>query len=76
MEKYCHYDNITVMSGDEFVDDYIQWTKEKKYHQNRSKAIEVYELASDGKFKRQAKIIGLNKLLKIYYARVSDIYKK
>lgn len=30
----------------------------------------------EGKSKRQAKIAGLNKFLRIYYARVSEIYKE
>lgn len=48
VEKYWHYDNITRMSEAEFADDYVVWAKEKKYHQNRFKAIEVYRLAIDG----------------------------
>lgn len=48
VEKYWHFDNITAMSEEDFTEDYISWAKEKKYHQNRSKALEVYELASNG----------------------------
>jgi len=48
VEKYWHFDNITAMAQNDFIEDYITWAKEKKYHQNRSKAAEVYELASDG----------------------------
>lgn len=48
VEKYWHYDNITSMDEEEFTEDYIQWAKNRKYHQNRSKAIEVYRLASSG----------------------------
>ena len=48
VEKYWHYDNIVSMTKDEFVNDYIKWAKENKYHQNSSKALEIYELASDG----------------------------
>ena len=36
------------MTLDEFVDEYLTWAKEKKYHQSRSKAEAVYELASGG----------------------------
>lgn len=48
VERYWHFDNIVSMKKDEFVEDYIKWAKENKYHQNRSKALEIYELASDG----------------------------
>ncbi len=48
VEKYWHFDNITALSKEEFVEEYVSWAKEKKYHQNRSKAQDVYELASNG----------------------------
>lgn len=48
VERYWHYDNIVSMEKNEFIEDYIKWAKENKYHQNRSKALEIYELASDG----------------------------
>lgn len=48
VERYWHFDNIVSMKKDEFVEDYTKWAKENKYHQNRSKALEIYELASDG----------------------------
>lgn len=48
VEKYWHYDNITEMSKEEFIMDYCEWAKSKKYHQNKNKAIEIYELARDG----------------------------
>ena len=48
VEKYWHFDNITSMSMENFIEDYLSWAKEKKYHQNKSKAVEVYMLASDG----------------------------
>jgi len=48
VERYWHFDNIVSMKKDEFVEDYIEWAKENKYHQNCSKALEIYELASDG----------------------------
>ena len=47
-ERFWHYDLITAMTLDEFVDEYLTWAKEKKYHQSRSKAKAVYELASGG----------------------------
>ncbi len=48
VERYWHYDNITRMSKEEFITDYFEWAKSKKYHQNKSKATEIYELARDG----------------------------
>ena len=33
------------------------------------------KIEAEGKSKRQAKIAGLNKFLRIYYARVSEVYK-
>ena len=48
VERFWHYDLITSMSLDEFVEEYVSWAKQKKYHQSRSKAEAVYELASSG----------------------------
>ena len=48
VEVFWHFDNIVAMERDEFVSAYIQWAKERNYHQSQSKAIEIYELASDG----------------------------
>ena len=48
VEQFWHYDLITAMSCEEFVKAYNDWAKEKKYHQNESKARQVYELASNG----------------------------
>ena len=48
VERFWHYDLITAMSEEEFVDEYIAWAKEKKYHQNATKATKLYELASNG----------------------------
>lgn len=35
----------------------------------------ILKKEAEGKSKRQAKIAGLNKFLRIYYARVSEVYK-
>ena len=35
----------------------------------------IIKKEAEGKSKRQAKIAGLNKFLRIYYARVSEVYK-
>ena len=48
VERFWHYDLITAMKKEEFIEKYIDWAKEKKYHQSRSKAEAVYELASSG----------------------------
>ena len=36
----------------------------------------ILKKEAEGKSKRQAKIAGLNKFLRIYYARVSEVYKE
>lgn len=47
-EKFWHFDLITLMNKEDFIEAYLIWAKEKKYHQSISKAEEVYELASNG----------------------------
>lgn len=48
VEWFWHYDLITSMSCEEFIEAYNEWARQKKYHQNESKAKQVYELASNG----------------------------
>lgn len=48
VEKFWHFDIITSMSQDEFISAYIEWARERKYHQSQPKAMEIYELASNG----------------------------
>lgn len=48
VEMFWHFDIITAMSREEFQSAYIEWAKERKYHQSQSKATEIYELASNG----------------------------
>lgn len=48
VEKYWHFDLITSMSKEEFIEEYLDWAKENKYHQSQSKAEAVYELATSG----------------------------
>ena len=48
VEQFWHFDIITAQSLDEFVEEYLVWAGEKKYHRSRSKAEAVYELASGG----------------------------
>lgn len=47
-ERFWHYDTIIELSLDDFVEEYLTWAEERKYHRSRSKAEAVYELASDG----------------------------
>ena len=48
VERFWHFDLITSLSREEFVEQYLLWAKEKKYHQSRSKAEKIYDLASNG----------------------------
>ena len=48
VERFWHFDLITSRSLDEFVDEYLDWAEEKKYHRSKSKAETVYDLASGG----------------------------
>ena len=48
VERFWHYDLITSMSCEEFIEAYNEWARQKKYHQSKSKAVQVYELASNG----------------------------
>jgi transposase len=48
VEQFWHFDLITSLSLEDFVDKYLIWAEEKGYHRSRSKAACVYELASNG----------------------------
>lgn len=48
VERFWHFDLITSMSMEDFIVEYLMWAKEKKYHQSKSKAEAVYEMASNG----------------------------
>ena len=48
VERFWHFDLITSMSKESFIEEYLVWAKEKKYHQSQSKAEAVYELAASG----------------------------
>lgn len=48
VEIFWHFDVIVAKSREEFVLEYAQWAKERKYHQSQSKAVEIYELATNG----------------------------
>lgn len=48
VEFFWHFDLITSMSREEFIEEYLIWAREKKYHRSRSKAEAVYDLACSG----------------------------
>ena len=48
VEVFWHFDRITAMSREEFLSAYMEWARERKYHQSQSKAEKIYELASNG----------------------------
>ncbi len=48
VEGYWHFDNITKKSEKQFINSYLKWTKKKGYHQNETKAKQIYALASEG----------------------------
>lgn len=48
VERFWHFDIILEQDLEDFVETYITWAEEKKYHRSRSKAEAVYNLASDG----------------------------
>lgn len=48
VERFWHFALITSMSFERFIDEYLVWAEEKKYHRSRSKDEAVYELASSG----------------------------
>ncbi len=48
VEEYWHFDNITKKNEKQFINSYIKWGKEKGYHQNETKAKQIYAIASEG----------------------------
>lgn len=46
--EYWHYDNITKKSEKQFISSYLKWAKKKGYHQNETKAKQIYALAQEG----------------------------
>ena len=48
VERFWHFDTITCLDESEFVEEYINWAKEKKYHQNTAKAKAIYAMAREG----------------------------
>lgn len=45
VEKYWHYDNITRMTENKFVESYKKWAKKKGYHASEAKAKAIYAMA-------------------------------
>lgn len=48
VEAFWHFDLITSIGKEKFVEEYLNWAKERKYHQSQSKAEEIFELAANG----------------------------
>lgn len=48
VEKYWHFNNITRMSEEEFINDYAEWAKSKRYHTSPKKASKIYQRAIEG----------------------------
>lgn len=48
LERFWHFDMIRSLSLKEFTEEYFDWCKEKEYRRSKSKAEEIYELASSG----------------------------
>ena len=48
VKEYWHYDNITKKSEKQFISSYLKWAKKKGYHQNQTKAKQIYALAQEG----------------------------
>ena len=48
VEAFWHFDLITSIGEEKFVEEYLNWAKERKYHQSHSKAEEIFELAANG----------------------------
>lgn len=48
VERFWHFDMIKSLSLKEFTEEYFNWCKENEYRRSKSKAEEIYELASSG----------------------------
>lgn len=47
VEKYWHFDNIAILSEDNFLEEYCCWAKEKGYHRSQVKAKAIHQMACD-----------------------------
>lgn len=48
VREYWHYDNITCMPEQDFIEHYNSWAKGKGYRASTQKATTIYALAADG----------------------------
>ncbi|MEG0297835.1 MAG: IS110 family transposase [Clostridium sp.] len=48
VDEYWHFDNITKLSEEEFIQSYNSWAKKNKYRQSEDKAKKIYSVAKDG----------------------------
>ena len=47
VEHFWHYDVITSMTEEKFIEEYISWAKERKYVPSQEKAKSIYNLAQE-----------------------------
>lgn len=47
VEHFWHYDVITSMTEEEFIEEYISWAKKRKYVPSQEKAKSIYNLAQE-----------------------------
>lgn len=47
-DEYWHFDNITKMTEELFIDTYSCWEKQKGYRHNKDKSKKIYLLAKEG----------------------------
>ena len=63
VEKYWHFDIILEFSEYEFVEDYLNWCREKGYQASQSKASSIYELAKQGITTLNSKNLNTKKMI-------------
>ena len=63
VEKYWHFDIILEFSEYEFVEDYLNWCREKGYQASPSKASSIYELAKQGITTLNSKNLNTKKMI-------------
>lgn len=63
VEKYWHFDIILEFSEYEFVEDYLNWCREKGYQASQSKASTIYELAKQGITTLNSKNLNTKKMI-------------
>ena len=63
VEKYWHFDIILEFSEYEFVEDYLNWCRNKGYQASQSKANTIYELAKQGITTLNSKNLNTKKMI-------------